>query len=330
MPQPSYPFAATRVRSRENSILKHDQLVRINDAGTAAAAMEMLTEYGFVTNTELLPEDFEKAISDELDRAYSFVEEITPEKQVTDLFFLKFDYHNLKVILKNEHKGTGASVKSLINRGTIDPREMYDSIKDKRYTSFPPEMREALTAIEKRFSIKPDISYISFALDAAYAKEVTRRAAATKDKNVIEFYRCIFTMNNVTAVLRLKRAGADREVYAQCLTEGGETDMFSLLHTYDMAEDEAMAYLARGSRGRDIAAAYDHYRQTGSMALFKKAEDDALIRLATEGRDDMFSVAPVLAYLILKAKEAEAVRLIMVGKLNGVSAETVSSLLPDM
>ena len=59
-----------------------------------------------------------------------------------------------------------------------------------------------------------------------------------------------------------------------------------------------------------------------------KAENESLLRLATTHREEMFTVAPVLAYLVGRIKEVEQVRMIMISKLNGMDAAHVAELLP--
>lgn len=326
MPQPSFPFAAARVRSKENSLLTKEQLLRMNEAESPEAAMALLAEYGYETG-DLAPEEYEKCIQKELDKACAFVEEVTPDKAATDMFFLRFDYHNLKVILKSKYRGVGGAVRNLVNRGTIDPREMLENVHEKRYSAFPKEMKEALADIDRRFSVKPDVSYLSFALDRAYAAQITAMAKKAKNPVVSEYYRTLFDFSNITSVLRLKRAGASRDAYERSMLPGGHIDEYALAKTYDMAEDEALAGLCRGTYARELTAAYENYKSTGSFDMFKKAEDEALIRMASSGRNDMFSAAPVLAYLILKSKEAEAVRMVMVGKLNGMEPAYIAELL---
>ena len=186
MPQPSFPFAAARVRSKENSLLTKEQLLRMNEAESPEAAMALLAEYGYETG-DLAPEEYEKCIQKELDKACAFVEEVTPDKAATDMFFLRFDYHNLKVILKSEYRGVGGAVRNLVNRGTRDPREMLENVHEKRYSAFPKEMKEALADIDRRFSVKPDVSYLSFALDRAYAAQITAMAKKAKNPVVREY-----------------------------------------------------------------------------------------------------------------------------------------------
>ena len=330
MPQPSYPFASARVKSRENSIMNHDKALRLAGAESPKEAMRILAELGYGDAEETEPEQFEKCLSAELDQAYDFVEEITPDQKVTNLFFLQYDYHNLKAILKGELKGTGAAQQILLNKGNLEPTAMYEAVREKRYGDFPPEMAQALEELDRRFAVKEDPSLIGLTLDRAYAAQVSRELQDVKESFVREFFSLTFDFANLTAFLRLRRINAGRDLLEKAYLSGGSIPAALFQKAFETTVDDGFSMLIRGPQQRELAAAYDYYKSTGSFAMFHKAKADSLMKLASANRQDLFSIAPVLAYLVGKLREVETIRMILLSKLNGIENKELLDLLPAL
>ena len=303
MPQPSYPFANIRIKVREKSLLSRAE--------------------------DTKPSSFEKCISAELRNVYSFIWEITPEPEVTNLFFLQLDYHNLKAILKSDALGVGAAQNMLVNNGTIDPTAMFEAVKEKRYDFFPPEMEAALTEIDRRFAVKVDVSLIGLLLDGAYARQIERELKDVKEEFVHRYFRALFDFINVSALIRLKRLDAGRELMERTLLPGGDLSFDYLREAYELSMEEMLNLLEKSVYQKEMTPGLEHFRQTGSFAVLIKARNDYLIRLCLTYRKDMFSIAPVLCYLVGKMRETQAVRMAMLAKLNNISGREIAEILPE-
>lgn len=330
MPQPSYPFASARVRAKENTLIGREKVQRLLRAADAGEALALLAEFGYPVSDGMQPEDFEKAIAAALKSLYAFVDEVTPDQKVTDLFFQQFDYHNLKAILKSEYLGTGAAQRVLVNEGTMEPALMYEAVREKKYNSFPDEMRLALIELDKRFAVRPDASLIGLTLDAAYGAQIVRELESVKEPFVHEFFAVLIDFANVGAVLRLKRANVGRDVFERAFIPGGSISKDALRRAFEMTVEDAQLALARGKYAHELTAAFEYYRRTGNMTMLWKVKNDFLIRLATQHRQDMFSISPLMAFMVSKVRETEAVRMIMIAKLNGLDMKDVAELLPEL
>ena len=77
------------------------------EASSAEEALKVLaeTEYGASISELDGPHDYERLLSHEVQRIYDFFETISPNPDITRLFFLKYDFHNLKVLLKSRYLG---------------------------------------------------------------------------------------------------------------------------------------------------------------------------------------------------------------------------------
>ena len=69
---------------------------------------------------------------------------------------------------------------------------------------------------------------------------------------------------------------------------------------------------------------------TGSTWQLERTTDNRLMELARRGKADIFTIGPILGFLLAREAEAKAIRLIMVGKLNRLPQEKIRERLREM
>ena len=91
-----------RIRVLETRLLDKAKIDRMIDSNSAEEALKVLqeTEYGNVMRNVKRAEDYEVILSEELKRVYHELYDISPVKSLVDIMSIKYDYHNIKVILK--------------------------------------------------------------------------------------------------------------------------------------------------------------------------------------------------------------------------------------
>ena len=328
MPQPSFPYASVKIRAREQRLLNKEKFLRLIHAQDALQAMKLLADFGYAEADQLSPFEFEKLLAAEERRTVQFIDEITPNPEITNLIFLRYDYFNAKTYVKSLLLGAGVSKNTVVNMGTMDINDLYEWIREKRFRELPPEMQEAIRDIEKHFAVKPDVSLIDITLDTAYSKQVSRELIKIRDAFVEEYFNAYFDFSNIAAVVRLKRAGAPREIFERALMYGGNIDRQTLRHAYDIGVEELPAYLARGNYREKVAQAFEYLEKTGQMLLFEKGKSDYLTSVIRKHQQNVFSIAPVFSYMIAKAREIQIIRMIMIAKINDV--EGIPEIMPEL
>ena len=329
MPQLSYPYASTRAKAKENTLIGREKMLRLINAATPEEAIKLLADYGYPQAEELAPEEFETSISAVLHEAMCFVREVTPEKAATDLYFCRFDYHNLKVLLKELYFG-GKNEDLLVDTGMIPPAKLEEIVSEKRYQALPREMRQAVEELDRRFSVRPDGSLIDALLDRAYSMQLSREMKTVKDVFVRQLFAADIDFVNVRTVVRQKQAGMTRDIFERSILAGGLIGPTVLRRAFEATEDDMFQILETGRYQRELAAAFEYYQNTHSLAKLEKARQDYSARLAGQYKHDIFCIAPLLAYFFAKLRETQAVRMVMIGKLSGIEGRNISEILPEL
>lgn len=329
MPQKSFPFASATIKSRESSILTREKALRLLGAKDAEEAMKMLGDFGYETEG-VAPVDFEVLLSAQLKKMCKFIEGVTPSKEVTDLFFAAYDYHNAKAWYKAAMKGQEPEASELIDAGNYPIAKLFEILKDKKYNLLSQEMRSAFADIEKRFSVKPDVSLVGLILDAAYAQEVARRVASIKDPAVKDYFSAWFDFTNITLIIRMKRAGTPKDIFDRAILPGGTIDTAVLRRIYDVDERDMADMFSRTRYAEAAQRAFQYLEETGKLVMFHKEKEDYLMKVAVANRSDMFSIGPVIGFIVATQREIQAIRMIMTAKLNDMDADSVAKILPEL
>ncbi len=103
MPQASVEYAIGRVSQLSTKMLDASQLRRISEAPNEQEALVLLLETGYGGN--LIPEqvhnkEIDYIIREQLQLSRKNVWELTPAPELTSLFLMEVDVHNIKTLLK--------------------------------------------------------------------------------------------------------------------------------------------------------------------------------------------------------------------------------------
>ena len=114
-----------RLRVLETRLLDKAKIDRMVDSNSADEVIKILqeTEYSNVMTNVKRAEDYEYMLSAELKRVYDDVYSMSPVRSLVDIMSIKYDYHNIKVILKGMFLEKDFS-DMLMGFGTVEASKM--------------------------------------------------------------------------------------------------------------------------------------------------------------------------------------------------------------
>lgn len=327
MPQPSYPYAAGRVRALEGRLLTAERLNRMLDAGSAEDAFRLLrdTGYGVSAGTED-PRRYEELITAELMYTERLVDEISPDTRLTDVFLMRSDYHNAKAFLKMRQT-SGDEQAALTPLGKVDNKELEEAVFEQEYTGLPEHLARAITAVDAAVQLRPDPRTVDTVMDRAWYEWAL---SSVRSSRFLTGYLTAFAdLNNLSSLIRARINGLTPGFFRETLLPGGTIPQTTLSDIYAASGDlpahriDTRAYGPRCAQALQSALA-------GRAWEFEKFRDNYLTQYVLSRRWEHFSIEPVVAFLLAKEAEARAVRLIMVGKLNGVPGDALGERLREL
>ncbi|MBC8586995.1 V-type ATP synthase subunit C [Paratissierella segnis] len=321
-----------RTKVIEKRLLSKAQIDRMVDAKDIDEVFRMLneTEYSNGIANISRSEDYEKILSEELKRVYKLMREIAKEDQiVVDLLALKYDYHNLKVLLKEKILNTDLS-QNYIPIGTIDIQKLKNDFLTDNYEEIKKEFREALETAIKDYDETNDPQRIDIVLDKIYFSHLYKMAKSTGIELFIEYVEDSIDFINVKTLIRIKKQNKDINFLEDVLLPNGKIDKNDIVLSLNDSIDIIINKFKNYRISEELKKGLESYQETNHLSDFEKYMDDYLMELNKRSKNIIFGPEPIFSYIIAKETEIKVLRIIMVSKLNDLSPEDIRERLRDL
>ncbi len=326
-----YAYAVGRIRVLETRLLDKSKLDRMIESSTTDEALKILAETEYANKMAGLDHvyDFEKILRAELEDVYLLIQKITPRVHLTDLISLKYDLHNLKVLLKAKYLQESGD-ELLFPMGTIPSAKLRAIVAEENFKELPAALYAAVEQIAEEFIISGDPQLIDLSLDRTLYEMLIGRARELHSDFLEGLFVREVDLTNIKTFLRIKRIGRDQEFLKKAFLPHGQlaVDLFSSLL------DEPLEFLADRLALSDYAAVISagvrEWQEKGSITHFEKRADDLLIAYLQRGKHKTFGAEPLIGYLYAKEIEIKNIRMILVGKINGLPIAMIRERLRNV
>lgn len=309
-----YPFAVASIRSMENKLLTKQKMMQMADAKDAAEAFRILceTDYGKTENNNVY--EFEKLIQNHLEEEYQAVGKLIPSETFMDIFKFKNDYHNIKVLIKEEIAKVNGK-KYLTKGGTIPLESLQKNFRDRNYVELPNIKAEAVQEAIEMYAKTKNARYIDTILDRACFQVMSDSAHKLGNDYVSGYVSKLADMTNLKTLLRVWKLKRTEEELEDSIVPGGELPVDLIIRAFKNDVIQVMKETSYGSL-------CETYMPQGFTA-FEKACDDYLMGYVKDAKYKTLTPEPVAAYILAKETEAKCVRIIMTCKLQEIDPETI-------
>ncbi|GFI62556.1 V-type sodium ATPase subunit C [Clostridiales bacterium] len=310
-----YPFAVAVVRSKENNLISKEKLIQMADAPTPEDALRVLTENGYGELPAGEIHDFEKLLSAQLSDMYKSVAGLIPEEKVVDVFLYKNDYHNIKVLIKQELSGI-AGESYLIDGGTVPVETLKNAFLERKFTDMLDIDVKAIEEAMEEYAKTKDGRCIDLILDKACFETMSMAAGRTKNAYVIEYVKLLADVTNIKTFVRVKRPNKSFKLFEEAYVPGGRLGIDTFVKAYE--SDSPQTVLSDAG-----------YKQlcedcmTCSFTEFEKNCDNFLMSYVQDAKYKSLTLEPIVGYILGKETEIKCVRIIMTCKLNNIDTETI-------
>jgi len=248
-----------------------------------------------------------------------------PDKAVVDVFKVKYDYHNLKALLKaRAMKLDGGRL--LLDAGRVSAEDLRRAVTEGEYSSLPPMLRQAAEEAGEVLGSTGDPQLSDFVLDRAYYAEMLSAARETGSDFLVRYVQAAIDAANLRSAVRTLRMKKGGDLLRKVLVEGGtiRPDTIQTAALAGSLEDLYKTGELRTAAELGTAAAHG-----GSLTAFEKACDDAVTAVAAKAKSVPFGVEAVISYLAAKEIEFTAVRIIMSSRMAGIDGDTIRKRLRE-
>ncbi|MBR0081385.1 MAG: V-type ATPase subunit [Clostridia bacterium] len=322
MPQPSYTYANARLAALSKRLLDPPTIRRMAD-GSLADALRTLQDLRYGGYSDGSDAGVEQLISAELIEAAEEIRALSPNVKMTDLFLLRTDIQNLKVLLKARMLQTKAP--ELSAGGVYATETLSDMVRDQLYDALPGTIAAALNALEKQLSVRVDPQEISVALDRAYLQYALE--TVKNDKVLKQYFLSLCDFDNILTFLRVRAMGGTKEMLDDLLLPEAGIKKQQLMETFDWSFEQLNRILSASVCREPLLAGLNAMQHSGNIGDVEKARDNYLISLFTVHQYETDSIYPIIGYLLAKERESRAIRLIVTAKRNRLPDSVIAERL---
>ncbi|HNW85829.1 MAG TPA: V-type ATPase subunit [Candidatus Limiplasma sp.] len=316
MPQISTSYACGRIGVLKRNALHRAQLERLQSAPSFEEASRVLADIGFTTADN---QDFQAAADQHVRKACELIEAVTPDARITDCFLLRYDVHNLKVLLKSRQLAQKPEFLSAC--GTVPVEKLRHAVAEHLYNGLPAELKQAMNRLEKQIATRYDPSRVDTELDRAMYRQVFQNLRESKLPLALLYFKAKVDLQNFIILMRARNMGRDAAFFESVALPGGDVPIATYRKAFE--DNDRLVKLLKLYGVPVYQAALSAAINPKKLPQMEKFADDYLYQLFKPYRYDSASMEMLIAYLFQKQREATDVRLIMAGKLNGFTPDAV-------
>lgn len=321
-----YLAITAMLAARDAYMLSEDRMERMLTAASVDEAAKIPEECGYGDLSGKSAEEINAALEARLVEVYDELARVVPEPQLVDIFRRKYDYHNLKVLIKAQHTGTSGE-DLLSQRSSVPADVVREALVSGDMLALPPEIAHAAEEAQSILARTSNPQLADFSLDRAYFEALTKLASAVTDPYAMQYVKLLIDNANLRAVVRTVRMGKDSDFLRLALVPGGEVSEPTLLASAESPESFAATFQAsRLAEAAEIGAAA---MQGGALTKFERQCDNTILRYVKEAKRKSFCAPHVVAYLAAMENEVTSLRMILTGRLAGLPSDTIRERLRE-
>ena len=318
-----YLFLTALLRARETSMLTPEKIERMLSASSFDEACAVAADCGYPEMKGMSVRQIEDTLSAHRREEIEDIANIVPDPELVELFRLKYDYHSAKVMVKSD--GTKKDLLSF--EGRVEAAEFLKAFAKNELVMLPVSLAEAIVDAKSMLARTGNPCLADLILDRAYYTELLETAQATGDAFIINYVRMIIDSVNLKVLLRSRIAGKRPEIVHELLFEGGSLLKESVAECAD-ADDQIIALFTSAGLG-EAAEKGVAVLKGGSMTEFELCLDNTINEYLSDAVRIGFGPAAVISYLAAVENEVMTMRIILTGRLMGISQEALRGRLRD-
>ena len=325
-----YSSANVRIRTYEGRLLDRAFFERLLSVERARDLYPILLEttYGDFIEESTSKHDFEKVLLLEQKRTFEQVYELAPVRGVVDIFSLKYDYHNLKVLVKSWYTKEDLS-ELIVPFGAFDLNTLKELVQTRAHKGVPQILIDCLEEVFSYIEDYEEVQGIDIIFDNYYWRHFLEVAEQSKDPSFIELSQRWIDMFNLSTILRSYLMGRKKGFMHAVMADGGTIPAAELVEQIHQSLDSLAAYLENTPYRRVGQLLIEEMKENQTLNHFDLLKDNFIMNYNKEKKIIPFGPSAILGYLYAKEIEIKNLRMIFIGKINKIPEEKLRSRVRD-
>lgn len=325
----SYPFCASKINALETKNITTEKLNRMIEMPDVASAIKILNEVGYGGALAINNEnEYEKLLRRELFIVVENMKELTPNEKATNLFLKKFDYHNLKVILKSKFFKKDLNENLFLPNGEFNAEEIAEKLFEDEYSYLNDYMKEAINKIYEHALnnvLSPDV--VDLEMDKAMYDDIFNGLKKAKDNMVKLYFEKEVDLINIGIAFRGKLLKLGYNKINKMLIKHTSLDIDFLCKFEEKTFENILEEFKFTEYNDVVKNVVNDINEGKGLVSFERYMDNYLYGIFKENSFDFETIAPMLGYYLGKLNEIKNIRLVLVCLTNGLDKTLIRERL---
>ncbi len=323
-----YTYAVARISVLTTKLLDHDFASKMLTV-EPDEIVRMLRETVYAESLAEMenPSQIERSLLRELRKTHELLERICPEPELMRLFRIRYDFDNLKAILESSITDIPYH-NSVTELGSYDTDKLSATLNEKRYRFIPEHLKDAALEAMAEYEMLGKLDAIACSCDRSAWCYIMQEVRKHRNKIITALFREYINLANIKTFLRITEMMLDSGMVKRFFIPGGDyTEDFFIHHSGDQL-GLFLEHLATTRYERDIVShGLETWPEDKSFWRLEIACDNFILRRFWKMRLQLFSIAPLIYYLLRKTAEIKLIRAIIKCKLVGMSRSQIETHL---
>lgn len=318
-----YLAISTRIRAMENGLLNRERVEQLLDARSQEDAAKLLQECGYPDLDPQRPDEMDAALAAVREDVFRDLADGAPDTRYLDFFRVRYDYHNAKAAVKALALDADPE-KMFSGLGRVPAADVMEATRSGDFDDMPGKLGPALAQARETLETTRDPQLSDIVLDRWMYADLEDLARQTGSGFLQGYVRAQIDAENLRALVRTLRMGRNADFLKNVLLDGGDVDtdaVLSVANGGSLADVYGPTVLAAAAEAGADAV------KGGPLTAFEKLCDDAVTEYLSGAQFVPFGDAPLVGYLAARETEYANLRILLLGRAAGLSADVIRARL---
>lgn len=333
-----FAYSVGYIRTMETLLLNENEVERMMLSKDAKEAFKILNEFDMADNKGVSenPAEFQKIINEDLKQTKDILERISPDQEVLNILWHKYDFHNIKTLFKAKlgKKSLDSVRHLLVELGTIPVESLISFIMDNQDAPFYLREKREIYLKKKLRQLEPLFEknhrnplIIDLYLDQKFMKIVHTIAKDNGNQFLQNYVKKLVDLSNIKTFFRMRTQKKDWEMFEIAFLYHGGLPLAKFSSAYKTELGQSIEAFRGTDYAKAVSEGYRHYEEEKTFIYMEKEMENYLTDYIKRAKLITFGPEPLIAYFLAKRNNAFIVRMIMIHKLNNIDPEEIRTRL---
>ena len=326
--QEEYGYACARIRELEKTLLNQETLDKMLEAKDLDNALKIVSESSadeyIFENTQ--DTSIDNHLTGILSKTIKIIKDISPYPYLSELVNWKYDFHNLKVILKSKLL-TKKETLPTYDIGNIKQDLLEAAVLDGKYQVVSMLIERFIKQAEEEYAKSEDTQLIESLLDKGYYETIFKLLKELNQPFLYYFYKKEVDLKNIMTACRCKIRNIKKSKLSEFLIKYGNFSTQKILGIYENSVHSWPNYFQKTDYSELVENGVKYWQEEGSLLELERLIDNYILDLLKIGKYNSFGLESIVGYYYAKEFDIKNMRILLNGKRYHLPKDIIKNIL---